>query len=73
MAILMNIKDSIIVTIMYISPHDKPCPRKCGKLLPKKGEKKRVYKTQDSNQKTDGCMGLLLDNHPSNLLSFIGN
>lgn len=22
----MNIKDSIIVTIMYISPHDKPCP-----------------------------------------------
>lgn len=49
-AILMNIKDSIIDTIMYISPHDKPCPRKCGKLLPKKGEKKRVYKTQDSNQ-----------------------
>lgn len=50
MAILMNIKDSIIDTIMYISPHDKPCPRKCGKLLPKKGEKKRVYKKQDSNQ-----------------------
>lgn len=41
MAILMNIKDSIIVTIMYISPHDKPCPRKCGKLLPKKGKKEK--------------------------------
>lgn len=44
MAILMNIKDSIIDTIMYISPHDKPCPRKCGKLLPKKGEKKKSTK-----------------------------
>lgn len=41
MAILMNIKDSIIVTIMYISPHDKPCPRKCGKLLPKKRRKEK--------------------------------
>lgn len=40
----MNIKDSIIDTIMYISPHDKPCPRKCGKLLPKKGEKKKSTK-----------------------------
>lgn len=40
----MNIKDSIIDTIMYISPHDKPCPRKCGKLLPKKEKRKESTK-----------------------------
>lgn len=43
MAILMNIKDPIIDTVMYISPYDRPCPRKCGKLLKKNGKKKRAY------------------------------
>lgn len=52
MAILMNIKDPIIDTVMYISPYDRPCPRKCGKLLPKKTGKRKesTYKTQDLNQ-----------------------
>lgn len=46
MAILMNIKDPIIDTVMYISPYDRPCPRKCGKLLPKKWEKEKSLHTK---------------------------
>lgn len=37
----MNIKDSIIDIIMYISLYDKLCLRKCEKLLLKKGKKEK--------------------------------
>lgn len=40
----MNIKDSIIVIIMYISLYDKLCLRKCGKLLLKKEKRKEFIK-----------------------------
>lgn len=58
MAILMNIKDPIIDTIMYISPHDKPCPRKCGKLLPKKEKRKESTKHRIRINKLMDVLGL---------------